>query len=281
MKYIKFLSYILAISAILSACDVIEGDYRENPDVIIDTTKVAQKILLEDYTGYTCGNCPQAHEIANRLDSIYKGNVIVVGIHAGGYAEPYSKHPYDFRTEEGNTFDEFFGNSKAGNPNGMLNRRKINNTYIVRPTAWNSNVASILAEEAPLEIKLTASLDKGTRKITAKADLRYIKASANNYICLMITEDKIVQYQKDYRLTPPDINEYLHRHVLRDMITPAWGELVQSGSIAIGTKFTKDFSFVVPADKDWNLDNLSVVAFVYNKDKEYEVLQAESKHLGD
>jgi len=46
---------------ILYSCDVIEGDYMtvgtNNPD---DTTSFVKKVLIEDFTGHRCPNCPSA-----------------------------------------------------------------------------------------------------------------------------------------------------------------------------------------------------------------------------
>jgi len=277
MKKIFAIISAFAVISVLTACDIITGDPRVMPDVEIDTTKVVQKFLLEDFTGYMCGNCPSAHDIAKQIESAYQGRVIVMAVHAGGYAEPYSKYPYDFRTGAGNTIDQFFNCSRSGLPNGLINRMRINDSYIIRPNAWATVISDRLSHEPALEIKLNGSINIADKRINAKIDLKYLKEStSSDFICLFILENKIIQFQKDYRKTPQDILDYEHNHVLRAAITPTWGEQLSDNSISIGTKFTKEYNFVIPNNADWNLENLELVAFVYSKDKQNEILQVEN-----
>ncbi len=280
MKNIFAIISALAFVLTISSCDIITGDPRLMPDVEIDTTKVVQKFLLEDFTGYMCGNCPAAHEVAKQIETTFQGRVIVMAVHAGGYAEPYSKYPYDFRTPVGNTLDDFFKCSRSGLPNGLINRMKINNSFIIRPNAWATVISDRLEQEPALEIKLNGNVSIADNKINAKIDLRYLKeSSANDFICLYVLENNIIKFQKDYRKTPQDILDYEHNHVLRAAITPTWGEQLSDNSITIGSKFTKEYSFPIPNNADWNLDNLELVAFVYSKDKENEILQVENLKL--
>jgi len=62
MKNILFIAF--AFSIVITSCDVLEGPFDEQVNNNIDTTKPLRKILLEDYTGHTCGNCPCAAEEA-------------------------------------------------------------------------------------------------------------------------------------------------------------------------------------------------------------------------
>ncbi len=274
----KTIYYLFAVLFLATSCDQITGNYLENPTINPDdTAKVWRNILLEDFTGYTCGNCPAAHEVAKQLTDTYKDRVIVVGIHAGNFAEPNPAHYYDFRTPEGNAYDQLFGNSQAGLPNGLINRQKFSGSYITRHTKWASLVAAAIGQEADAAITMHASYDDATRKITVSGNLRYVKnSSANDYLCVVITEDSIVQYQKDYRKNPQDIPEYNHMHVFRGAITPTWGDKISATAITANSKFDMNYTYVIPNDKDWNPANLNVVAYVYSKDKEYEVIQAKS-----
>ena len=48
-----------------------------------------KKILLEDYTGHKCGNCPRAAEKAEELKEIYGDQLIPIAIHAGFFASDF------------------------------------------------------------------------------------------------------------------------------------------------------------------------------------------------
>ena len=77
----------------------------DNPSNII------QKILIEDFTGHTCQNCPEAAEELHTIQSNYPSQVIGIAIHAGFFAEPENNDTSfttDFRTEKGNSIHDKF-----------------------------------------------------------------------------------------------------------------------------------------------------------------------------
>ena len=52
---------IIGFLTILYSCDVIEGDYMTSGTTNLgDTTSVVKKVLIEDFTGHRCPNCPSA-----------------------------------------------------------------------------------------------------------------------------------------------------------------------------------------------------------------------------
>ena len=75
---------------LLSACDEIAPPYKQSGGVVVVTGE--QKVLIEDFTGFRCGNCPSAAETADNLYKAYKGKIIVIGIHSGPtFASPRGK----------------------------------------------------------------------------------------------------------------------------------------------------------------------------------------------
>jgi hypothetical protein len=82
---------LLPLVAVLLAtgCDVISPPYTEESPADTGTAGAfVQKVLLEDYTGFRCGNCPEAHERAQELQARYPGRVILMSVHAGFFARP-------------------------------------------------------------------------------------------------------------------------------------------------------------------------------------------------
>ena len=66
-KYFTLLSAIL----IITSCDIVEGPYLTDEAITpIDTTtnSYVKKVLVEDFTGHLCPNCPDA---ARELDAIH------------------------------------------------------------------------------------------------------------------------------------------------------------------------------------------------------------------
>lgn len=280
MKLIFKIGILFAYFGIFLGCDKITPPYIENPGTI-DTNKYTQKILLEEYTGFRCGNCPEATEIAHSLKEKYPNNVILLSVHAGGYAKPTSAHPYDFRTPIGDELDNFFGCSLAGNPNGMVNRVGYpTKSHILREGQWESAILNLLSNKPKMEISLNVSYNPTNRKITTNVKVKLFEQSLPNYhLCVYIAEDSVVQYQRDDRLTPPDVENYVHNNVLRGGLTSTWGEPLSDNVLPKGTIVEKQFEYAIPTNKDWRPEKLKIIAFVHDKDGSFEILQVEEKYL--
>lgn len=248
----KHLIYIIGIAATLfTACENISEDER-----FLDVEGVTAKrvVLLEDYTGQACKNCPNAHEIAAGLHEEYHDNLIVVAIHAGVQAFPA---PTGLKTPVG---DEYADNAGIQSyPSGLINRRGGVKDYPL----WEAAVYEEIQKETPLTLEVQSSLcDNG--KLSIDTEILALGDVAGK-LQLWVLEDSIAGFQ----LLPEggaDVN-YVHNHVFRGVVNGTWGEDV---SLSLGEQKViehKDFEL----DATWKTENLSVVAFVYNEDG---VLQA-------
>ena len=85
------------------ACDIIEEPYfkENNGGGETPEPKVQKYVLLEDYTGVKCVNCPAAGEFALQLQEQYHHKVIVLGVHAGSLA---FYPPFNLTTTEGDAW---------------------------------------------------------------------------------------------------------------------------------------------------------------------------------
>lgn len=270
---------VCAIGAAILAtsCDVVT-DPLEKPIVPPDTSEaVVQNVLLEDYTGHLCGNCPAAADRAKEIQTLYgKKRVIVVAVHSGHFARTNPEYPTDWRTPEGEELNTAFGNSRAGNPNGLVNRRERNGKFILSVQDWASATAQELERTPELGIKATTQWDAATRTVTAAVELNYLTAGdPDNYLVGYLIEDGLVGDQLDYRVNPSHVEEFEFEHVLRASMTGTWGEQVSPTAIASGTKIQKQLQYTFPADKTWKPENCHLVFFVhrYNNPDTKEVLQ--------
>src|SRR3989339_1616165 len=77
---------------LFSSCDEVSQPYLQTKKSFPSDTGFIKKILLEDYTGFKCGNCPPSHVEAERLTKAwpdgYGKRIIVLTVHAGYYADP-------------------------------------------------------------------------------------------------------------------------------------------------------------------------------------------------
>lgn len=256
-------------------------------------TSPVKKVLVEDVTGHRCGNCPRAAETIAQMITTYGNQIVPMGLHSslsGSFTEvessdtlvnPSLKYIYDFRTTVATDIDGYFGISTQGLPNGMVNRKDFGAGPVIGYTTWSSKVATVLATPQEMDIQIKNFWN--TTGDSTLCSFYFVEALSNltgNYkICMFLTEDSIVKWQKDYLGFPStDIELYLHEHVLRGSLNGSWGTAVNtSTSITDGDSFIDGYSMAINPT-NWDINHLYVVAFVYNATT-YEVVQAESQKV--
>lgn len=277
MKAITKLTLALFSIAAFQSCDKVDAPYKEDVQVIAGE----RKVLVEDYTGHKCGNCPRASKSLYDLKAIYGDRLVVMAVHAGGFATvfppsaPY--YTYDFRTPEGTELDTDFGISAAGNPNGMVNRRQVNGNYILSSTSWAGEIATVLNDATPVPVKITISnsFDAPTKVLQTEVQTEMSSALQGSYkLCVFMVEDSIVNWQKDYDASPEDIEFYVHREVLRGSMNGTYGEAITG--LSQGTINTNNYIKIL--GNDWDANHMSVIAFLYNATTK-EIIQVEQKEI--
>ncbi|MFM7340074.1 MAG: Omp28 family outer membrane lipoprotein, partial [Bacteroidota bacterium] len=282
MKH-RFISIVMItlIIVLLSSCDEISAPYKQTGGVVVVTGE--QKVLIEDFTGFRCGNCPSAAQIAAELHKAYEGKVIVLGIHSGAtFASPRGKlYAEDFRTPVGEELFTTFLGGTGGQPNGMVNRSGDGNK-IVAPDGWAAQVAKELEKTAKATIDLKPTYDSVTKLLTVDVDVKWISAGGpDDHLAIYLSEDSIVYAQKDYRrpslgLSEDDSN-FVHMHMLRGAIGEfgTWGE--QVASKAAGSSITKRYT-VSFAGKPWKSKHCSVIGILHNK-QEGSIIQVNDQKI--
>jgi hypothetical protein len=267
---------IVIVIASLPSCDIIEEPYLvpvgSNGPGPGDNVR---KVLLEDYTGQKCPNCPEAAEIAHNLQALYGEQLILLTVHAGFYSTPDATGDFtaDFRTPEGMELNTFF--EIPAYPMGMVNRTEYSGSRVLLKDSWEAAVAIQTELDAAAAITITNTYNAGTRKLDCLLETEFLETKVGTYnICAFITESGIISPQQ----TAQNVNlTYEHNHVLRGSMNGTWGDLVgEDGQAIVGTVLTNSYSFTLPSG--WNADNCAVVAFIYNTESN-EVAQAEEKSV--
>jgi len=277
MKSILKSALLIFAVVALQACDKVSPPYKN----VVPVETGARKVLVEDYTGAKCGNCPRASRSIYDLKAIYGDNLIIMAIHAGGFAVPYGAgapyYTYDFRTPEGTELDTDFGISLAGNPNGMVNRRKVDGSYIIGATKWASEVDNVLTDPSPVPLKITITnnYNASSRELQTEVSSEFFTTLQGTYkLCVFMVEDSIVQWQKDYDASPDDVELYTHREVFRHSMNGTYGEAL--AETEAGTTSTLSYTYTLPLE--WSEGHVSIIAYVYNETSK-EILQVEQNEI--
>ena len=245
-----FNCYIAAM--LLAACSCIEDDERL---IYVKPANVSRRVLLEDFTGQRCVNCPKGTAVIEQLVEEYGDAVIAVGIHGGPLGFKGNAKMVGLATDVG---DEYYNHWQLEyQPVGLIDRHGA-----VNYTDWTKAVKDELAKVAPLDIMARADLSGDDIHITVT--LTGTDGNTNGKLQVWLLEDGITALQ----MMPDGTTnrDYVHNHVLRTPVNGTWGE-----DFSIKEGETKTVNHTQALDPSWNAAQLSIVAFVYN---DQGVLQA-------
>ncbi|MGB1317794.1 MAG: Omp28-related outer membrane protein, partial [Flavobacteriales bacterium] len=243
----------------------------------VSTTPENRNIVLEELTGIYCGFCPDGHRLAGELYDANPGDVVLINIHTGGYANPNGGDP-DYRTDFGAALANQSG--VCGYPAGTVNREFFsgyNQTNADPPCtastaqsrgAWSTTGAIVLGESSPVNVAAQATLDLSTGKLTVVAEAYYTGngVGTSNKLSVAVLQDGLVGPQSGSSANPDQVNPdgtYNHNHMLRHLMTGQYG--VDVAPTTMGSFFTETFVWDVPTDINGeavDLNNLSVVVFI-------------------
>lgn len=274
----KFFPLVALAVLSLFSCDDVKEEERWIESV--GSADVKRNVLIEDFTGQDCVNCPNAAAVVKNLQdkltvAYGKSPVIAVAIHGGGMKIKPDTNPRGLHTAQGDEYNEHWGITSW--PNGMVNRMIDLAPY----TAWEMTAITMLFQPAEMgNIEISNTFDPETRALDVKvsADAMALQRAKVN---VWLTESHILGYQ----LMPDNSRnlQYEHNHVFRDNITAAYGDDI----VATNGKFETEYHYTVAKgygpgatnEKYYcNTDNMAVVVF-FTDVETGEVLQVEEAHL--
>ncbi len=213
--------------------------------VSIDTTYVLpasavpeadpHNVLIEDFTGVTCSNCPGAHdEVLIPLEAANAhGRVNIMEMFVTDFSQtsPNPGQLYDgFRDSvatkiEANVFSALMFMPIAGIDRmpGGAGCYGQNNTQIPRAN-WNLMANTQLAMTDSLNLLVTSTYDSTSRNATIVVKITYLQPTATlQNLSIAVVEDSFVDLQE----FPDSIANYNYNGVFRDLVTTVpYGEQI-------------------------------------------------------
>lgn len=238
---------ILLAAAALGACDQVKDDERF---IELPAVEAQRVVLLEEFTGQKCVNCPDAHRVIEALEEKYGDNLIVVSIHGGGDAFSYSEDKVSFglRNEQGQAYCDAYG--IASLPAGVVNRTSGVQNY----DKWETSIRSELARPSSVELELASELNAdGTQAgVTITVNPH---ANINGRLQVWAIESGIVARQLSMS---GSIANYEHNNVFRAAVNGPDGE-----SVALTIREPQTYTYTFPMKEKWVPANMEIVVFVY------------------
>ena len=306
MKNLMPIYFVLITILIFSSCDKVEFPYPQQvaepascTEPIFDSNLNTQRnVLLEDFTGHRCPNCPGATYNAIQYQNTLEGqgkHLIIVGMHATDLAEPLTSGTEflsEYRTTDGdnfgnltNSYSEYFGGATgfAYVPIGLVDRANYNSSNVVDVGDWNNAIDDRFSLPLQANLQMEINYDVAFDKACIYIETEFLQNLGGNYnLVVYVVEDSIVDWQINGLNGDPtypldeNIEFYMHRHVFRGAVNGTWGASIATGGVTIGQEIVKGYN--VDIKPEWNPEHISFVAYVYD-DATKEILQVIEQHL--
>lgn len=296
MKLTHYITVVAGIAIGTSSCNYVTNptpvvtSVNASCDTVFNVTATPpsmRNVLLEDFSGHKCPNCPDAGDEAENIHNSVGSRLVTVTIHPDPNIvtsmnslvkeSPAGSGSYEtvWYIPEGGEIMDFFGDP-GYIPVGLINRTMNGSWRYYDYTDWSNAVTAELAK--PLDISLvneSTELTDGT--VCGQAKVEFLNSVTGDIrLVHYLVEDSIPDYQLDGTTTIPN---YMHRHVLRAVAGGnIWGESVASGSITSGTTYESFFSFDTGTYTVIDPHHLHVISYVYD-DASKEVLQVVETHV--
>ncbi|HRN93311.1 MAG TPA: Omp28-related outer membrane protein [Chitinophagales bacterium] len=245
---------------------LVDTTYLETPQTPED-----KNVVMEEFTGVQCVNCPAGHQIIKTLKASYGERLVVISYHTDFLGDPFSFTTEDLRTEAAKQVQDYlvFDGYK---PAASIDRFAFNSSQtslLYTRNTWSNRVQQELTKTSPVNILLSSMVDSASRKLTATVELNYTSTITDaQKITLVIIENNIVEPQ----LNTGNVIDtfYTHNDIQRVFLTNALGDEITTTTEA-GRVVKKMYQTDLPPTL--NLNNLKLVAFVHKFSGTKEILQ--------
>ena len=258
MKKLYYIFLMWAALGLMVACDEVSVNDRL---IYVEPPQVSRAVLIEDYTGQYCVNCPRATEEIERLIEQYGDSIVIaVAIHSGPFGKSKGE-PSPLYTEVGDMYFNTWGMSAQ--PIGLIDRLFGSTPFSY--TDWAGGVNYEVAIEPPVGFLTDIDYDAETRDASIEVQtIGLDSALVSGKLQVWLVEDSIDSFQ----LMPDGSREehYNHMHVFRASVNDPWGDAL---SVSHGQVAVKNYELKL--DPAWVPEHCSVVTFLYDDSGVHQV----------
>ena len=324
----KILILTVVIATVIASCDKVKNAYPSNPvsqtldwslypdgdsahyvaqglwPTFTANTNTDRNVLIEDFTGHQCVNCPYSTDLMEQLIATNPTRIYGMAIHAGpsgltGFQVTSAAYPTVFYNDAGLEIGTHFGqdipgSSFLGNPAFCVNRTLANGQFTSNAGATMTNKTNTcLASTLKINIQAETNYCPSTRGLFLHTEVDKIDASITSDLAVVVclVQDSLVARQlvpanttwdpdgsPGDPNTPDGINEtYRHRDILRGCIDGrTFGKVLTAGDLGTNGKYFVSYSYRLP--DQYEADNMKLYIYVYDKTTE-EIYQVIEKHL--
>jgi len=298
---------------VLSGCDKIGVDAYK-PVIELDTSfftdgnwedypwpefngsaQITRNVLLEDFTGHKCPNCPLGNVKAEEAEENHPDRVFAVSIHQGAnndnslqvtlatcgdtIANPESEFCHDFITEEGVEIGSEFatGFGFNGNPSGTVNRIIFEGQNMFSfYTLWEDRVNTVLDTDPVVSLQTASNYFESSNGLYLHVEAEFLEPYETGVnIVTYVIENEIIAWQDS---VGTNVEHYHHHNVFIGCIDGlAFGKSLGT-TFTVENKISTDYSYKIP--DGLTPDDIHFVTYVYDVET-YEILQVVKHELNN
>lgn len=275
----KLLFPILSIGLILVSCKETPPPINYGGAVVVDTTyedasnipaAEPHEVLVEEFTGQSCTNCPAAHENLEKIREEHDNRVNVIGLYYEGIGQtkPPTGAKYDLRQPESKEIANTVYGGVNSIPSAGVERFSPSGAGIKLAQAeWVNAITTRLAVPTPVNIKIDSRYNAADRIDSVKIMLSYTgTVSYSHNLCIAVLEDSIIdkqEYPSTHPIYPEENPNYVFTNVFRKMVTGSIsGDAVLPSipSKGPGRVIIRNYTYKVP--EEYNPDHCRIVAYL-------------------
>jgi len=231
----QIIPVLLCSVLVLTGCEEKPPIINFGTPITVDTTFVISPVpaaephnlLVEEYTGASCTNCPAAHEELKEIQKDYPGRINIIGLYITGPLQSKPPHDakYDFRHPQATLIANNIYGGVNILPLGGIDRIANNGSIKIERGLWSNIINNRLAVTDSINLKLESTYDTVSGEADIRATIVYTNpVSYTHNLSLVIVEDNIIDIQEYPFNDPvhPAFNKnYNFTNVFRGMITGA------------------------------------------------------------
>lgn len=279
MKKFKLLPMaILLVALIGSGCKKEStpestGNNNNNNGYATLPDAFTKKVLVEEFTGEWCVNCPDGALYLSNIMTKYPTQVISAGVHQGDWLE----------ISQLTALSNHLG-GVAGYPRAAINRVPATNTsngqdgmVVYSRGNWESNVARLIdvsGKTGKTGLAIETALNGDKLNVTVHCGYKANETRDTRLTVYIIENDITARNQIGATTTP-----YIHKHALRKVVTAATGDAIDMKTGSYLKKEYKDISLA-----GYDLQNVEVIAFINvvgSGSTQHEILNVQEVAAGE
>jgi hypothetical protein len=220
-------------------------------------------VLVEEFTGQSCSNCPSAHDLLDAIADSNAGRVNVIGLYITDFGQttPPPGSTHDFRSDTASVIGKNIYGGVGSLPSGGVDRTPVTGQLLLDRGVWGGIIHNQLNIADSVNLKMESAFDDASSTAKIKATVVYTQpVYTKQNLTVMIVEDSMVDKQE--RPAAVDDN-YTFTNVFRGTVTavPMGDPILDTMALKVpGRRYIRTYTYKLPSG--YNVKNCRVIGYI-------------------